>query len=66
MIGNVLTQVGLLWADIKLPVLMILGIMVGFFILTGIADGISGLIYRYNEKTDHLISDKWEEDEEEE
>jgi hypothetical protein len=42
MLNTLLGYVGDLWTDIKLPVLVIVGIMVGFFIITGIMDAISG------------------------
>jgi hypothetical protein len=42
MLNTLLGYVGDLWTDIKLPVLMIVGLMVGFFIITGIMDAISG------------------------
>jgi len=48
MVESIIAYVGNVFSDLKLPIVLLLGLMIGFFIL----DGVLGVLIRKKEETE--------------
>jgi hypothetical protein len=54
MVEGVLSYVGNVWEDLKLPILVIAGLMLGFFILAGVISALLGKKNEIEEDLEHF------------